>query len=697
MNFKLKKTKDWGLFSKIIGLLIFSVTPLVLFLFLYILPSYEEHLFEEKRTATRQVVQVAAAVIEKYQKLESSGVLSTADAQQKALNELKEVRYNESDYFWINDTGPKMIMHPIKPALDGKDLSGFKDPNGLHLFVEFVNVCKKDGKGFVDYMWEKPGHSVPQPKVSFVQMDKKWNWIIGSGIYVDDVNDEISAFTSRILIFLAVIVSIIFFVGYVFAKLLVKPIRQLETVANRVAAGEVDIVLESSTNDEIGKLNKSFIEMIANIKESSLHAEHISEGNLDIEINPKSEKDVLSLSLKKVVSNVKNLVSDVNSLSESAIEGKLSARINEAKHQGEYKKVIIGFNETLNAISSPFNETIKILKVLASGDMTSRMTSECKGDYNIIKQNINAVAGELSDALRKVNEVIQATASAANQISSSAEEMAAGAQEQSSQANEVASAVEEMTKTIFETSKNTSAAAQASKSAGNFAKEGGKAVKETIEGMNRIAEVVTQSAVTVQELGKNSDQIGEIVQVIDDIADQTNLLALNAAIEAARAGEQGRGFAVVADEVRKLAERTTKATKEIATMISQIQSDTAQAVKVMHSGKSEVEKGKLLAEKAGGSIDDIILGADKVADIITQVAAASEEQSSASEQIGKNIEAINQVTQETAGGIQQIAQASEDLSRLTITLQELISKFKLDGLPGSNFAVRNNGKLVHVK
>jgi len=149
MKMKIKRLRDWGLFSKIIGLLIFSVTPLVLFLFLYILPSYEEHLFEEKRTATRQVVQVASGVIEKFQKLESSGELTTADAQQKALNELKEMRYNESDYFWINDTEPRMIMHPIKPALDGKDLSDMKDPNGIHRFVKKMDkalliICGKN-------------------------------------------------------------------------------------------------------------------------------------------------------------------------------------------------------------------------------------------------------------------------------------------------------------------------------------------------------------------------------------------------------------------------------------------------------------------------------------------------------------------------------------------------------------------------
>lgn len=692
---KLKKLKDWGLFSKIIGLLSFTMIAIVLFIFLYILPTYKDNLFEEKRVSIRQLVQVASSVIEKYQKMESSGLLTTDEAQQKALNELKQIRYNTSDYFWINNSEPRMIMHPIKPQLDGKILTDIKDPNGVYLFVKFVDVCKKDGHGYVDYMWEKPGHKDPQPKVSYVQLNSKWDWILGSGIYIDDVEEQIAAFTNKTLLILGILVPIIFLLGYFFTNILIKPIKRLELAAYKVALGEVDIELDSGADDEIGKLSQSFKKMISNIKESSLNAEEISEGNLNIDIQPKSERDILAISLKKVVQNVNNLVTDTNQLSESAIEGKLSSRINEDNHKGEYKKVVSGFNNTLNAIANPFNETLKILKTLATGDMTARMNSSCKGDYNIIKENINTVAEELSNTLSKVHEVIQATASAANQISSSAEEMAAGAQQQSAQANEVAGAVEEMTKTILETSKNTSAAAQASKSAGEYAKEGGKAVEETIEGMNRISDVVTKSAETVQTLGKSSDQIGEIIQVIDDIADQTNLLALNAAIEAARAGEQGRGFAVVADEVRKLAERTTKATKEIASMITQIQADTSQAVKVMRSGKDEVEKGKTLAAKAGGSIKDIILGAEKVADIIVQVAAASEEQSSASEEIGKNVDAINQVTQETAGGIQQIAQAAEDLSRLTVTLQELISKFKLAG-GSSAYAVRQNGKLIHI-
>jgi methyl-accepting chemotaxis protein len=223
--------------------------------------------------------------------------------------------------------------------------------------------------------------------------------------------------------------------------------------------------------------------------------------------------------------------------------------------------------------------------------------------------------------------------------------------------------------------------------------------------MKRIAQVVEVSAGTVKELGKSSDQIGEIIGVIDDIADQTNLLALNAAIEAARAGEQGRGFAVVADEVRKLAERTTKATKEIAGMIKKIQSDTAGAVASMEEGTAEVKQGMKLADRAGASLQEIVGVSQKVTDMVTQIAAASEEQSSASEQISKNVEGISKVTGETAQGTQQIARAAEDLNRLTDNLQRLIEQFTVgDGVvqsakgkvkeKRSGVAVRSNGALV---
>ena len=280
--------------------------------------------------------------------------------------------------------------------------------------------------------------------------------------------------------------------------------------------------------------------------------------------------------------------------------------------------------------------------------------------------------------------------------------MAAGAQEQSSQASEVAGAVEQMNSTILQTTKNASLAMEFSKKAGTSALNGGDVVKLTVEGMNRIAKVVGDASAIVKELGNSSNQIGEIIQVINDIADQTNLLALNAAIEAARAGEQGRGFAVVADEVRKLAERTTKATQEIASMIKQIQQDTGNAVGSIESGNQEVEKGKELANKAILALDEIIGSTNGTVDVVNQVAAASDQQASAAEHISKSIEGISNVTQESATGIAQIAKASEDLSSLTHNLQNLVNKFKVNSndhkhnntIENTKFAVRPNGKLI---
>ena len=397
---------------------------------------------------------------------------------------------------------------------------------------------------------------------------------------------------------------------------------------------------------------------------------------------------------------VENLVRDAVMLSQAAVEGKLATRADATKHQGDFRKIVQGVNETLDAVIKPVQEGSSALAVMATGDLTVRMRGEYQGDLQLIKESINKVGGSLMDALRKVSEAVSATASASSQISSSTEEMAAGAQEQTSQAGEVASAVEEMTKTILENSKNASVAAETAKLARVSAEQGGKVVDDTVNGMKRIASVVNKSAETVKELGKSSDQIGEIISVIDDIADQTNLLALNAAIEAARAGEQGRGFAVVADEVRKLAERTTKATKEIAGMIKKIQSDTTGAVQSMEEGTQEVERGIELADRAGTSLKEIVGVSQKVTDMVTQIAAASEQQSSASEQISKNVEAISKVTGETAQGTQQIARAAEDLNRLTDNLQSLVGQFTVaekerrSDESRSGVSVRKNGSLV---
>ncbi len=517
-------------------------------------------------------------------------------------------------------------------------------------------------------------------------------------------------------LFASLIIGIIVItVGFYIAKSISSPIALISEAAERVANGELDVNVKVTSKDEIGTLGKAFNSMLEKISLQLGYLDKVPtpimiiDKNYTIQYMNKKGAEVLGKEQKKIIGQkcFDNFNTDHCNTEKCACAQAMKYRTTKTEetianangnkipilYTGspiqdsngqvigalEYVADITDIKERENYLNRSTKTILEAMSQFANGDLTVKVESERKGDdIAELFTGFNNSVSNIREAISEVTEAVSATASASTQISSSAEEMAAGAQEQSAQASEVASAVEQMTSTILQTTKHATTAAESSKRAGVLAKEGGEVVAQTVVGMNRIAEVVRNAAQTVQELGASSDQIGEIVQVIDDIADQTNLLALNAAIEAARAGEQGRGFAVVADEVRKLAERTTKATKEIGEMIKKIQGDTGGAVKSMNLGTEEVEKGKALADKAGVSLKEIIQGSVEVVDVVNQVAAASEEQSSASEQISRNIEAISSVTQESAAGVQQIARASEDLNRLTHNLQELIGRFRLD-------------------
>ena len=487
---------------------------------------------------------------------------------------------------------------------------------------------------------------------------------------------------------------------YFIKKDVIKDLLNSVKRIKKLSIGDVSVNEKIVREDELGELLDSIYILRTTLEQQADAANEISKGNLKTAINILSDKDKLGYAMQGMKDNLEKLTKDLNGIVREAVNGNLSARADADKYLGEYKKIIAGFNETLDNITLPMKEGAEILAHMAKGDFSQRIVKEYNGDLKLITESINTVGNSMSQALNQVNEMVNTVASATNEISSSIEQMAAGSEEQSAQTNEVATAVEEMTKTIFDTSQSTSLATEASKKAGELAKDGGKIIGDTIIGMNKLAVVVSDSADKVQELGKNSQKIGEIVEVIYEIADQTNLLALNAAIEAARAGEQGRGFAVVADEVKKLAEKTSKATKEISVMIKEIQQETSDAVISIQSGKNEVEHSKLLADGAEKSLKEIIISSNNVIDLISHVAAASEQQSTTSEQISKNLDGINNVSQESVAGITQISHATDDLNQLTVSLQNLISRFKTgleNNKPSSDKLLNNDSNLKLVR
>ena len=333
----------------------------------------------------------------------------------------------------------------------------------------------------------------------------------------------------------------------------------------------------------------------------------------------------------------------------------------------------------VRSVSKGLNSMVIMVKDLAEGegDLTKRLEVVSRDELGELAKGFNTFLDKIHGIVSQVAATAEQLASASEELSSSATLQAQGADHQKDQAAQVATAMQEMSSTVQQVSENCTRAAGASRQAAETARGGGTVVEKALTQMRSISESVSGTAKKVGELGQSSDQIGRIAGVIDDIADQTNLLALNAAIEAARAGEQGRGFAVVADEVRKLAERTTTATKEIAGMIATIQDGTKGAVKAMEIGSQQVEEGVTSTARAGESLQEIIRMSEEVGSMITQIATAATQQSGATADVNRTMEQIAQLVKESAVAAQQSAKACQDLSELALTLQNMVGSFKL--------------------
>ncbi|KPW34626.1 Histidine kinase, HAMP region: chemotaxis sensory transducer [Pseudomonas coronafaciens pv. atropurpurea] len=527
------------------------VVSVLMFLILAatLLKQTHDDLYRAKAEKTMHVVQTASGILGYYQGLEAAGSLTREAAQQQALKQIKGLRYSQSDYFWINDLQPVMIMHPTNPKLDGQNLSAIRDPDGFAVFNEMVTLVKSQSAGMVNYRWPKPGASEPVKKTSYVQLFQPWGWILGSGVYVDDVAAEFEAQLLSTGLFIAGIVLVMVLLLTLIVRSIVRPLKAAVGAMADIASGESDLTrtLETHGKDEITELGTHFNAFVAKLR---------------------------------------NVVS--------------------------------------------------------------------------LLQNSSMALGK-----------------AASESGSNAEQAQNRSLQQSQQMDLVATAVNEVTYGVQDVAKNAEHAASEMRDAESRAQQGQINIDNSLRQIEHLSGTIGQAVDVMHNLSSESTKIGSVLEVISSIADQTNLLALNAAIEAARAGEQGRGFAVVADEVRLLAQRTQKSTAEIQAIIERLQTYSDAAVKVIGDSSRSSQLTIEQANQAGQSLTSISQALRNLNSLNASIASATLQQTHVVDDINQNVTQAAQLSQSTAMAAEQSTSASQHLRELSEELSALLKQFKV--------------------
>ncbi len=454
-------------------------------------------------------------------------------------------------------------------------------------------------------------------------------------------------------------------------------------------------------------VNGTLDAVIGPLNVAAKYVDDISKGAIPAKITDTYNGDfnVIKNNLNQCIDAVNNLVADAVMLSKAAVEGKLATRADASKHQGDYRKIVQGVNDTLDSVIIPINEAMRIADSYAGGDLTARVEIETQGDFTRFAQSLDKIGTSMVDLLTQVNESIDVVAATSQELSSSAQEMNAsteqvsaaiqqiskGAQNQATQVDDAAEVMKEMSTSVTEVVNKANMASQAAGKANDSAGTGKIAVDKTVTKMKEISQVVDESAKVIEILGKRSEEIGEIVSVITGISDQTNLLALNAAIEAARAGEQGRGFAVVAEEVKNLAEDSREAAERIAKMIKEVQSETAKAVESMKRGTKTAAEGLMIVDETGKAFTEISIMAAETSKEVATISAMMEKQKEGQQKAAKSVDGIAAVAEETASASEESASSTEELtasmedmtaraqslSEMALNLKKVAGQFKI--------------------
>lgn len=606
-------------FFTLAAALILSFSAAIIWLYI----QERNNLFEDRRQMVKYQVETAWSVLDYYGSQARNQVLTLEEAQQQAMQAVKKMRYGDSGYFWINDTGkpiPRMIMHPTVPALDGTVLDDPKYNCALgikeNLFVAFRDVTERDGEGFVDYLWPKPtksGLTEEQPKLSFVKLYPEWDWIIGNGLYIDDVEQELSSIlsTSLFLIFAIMLGTIIHI--YFVARSISRPLRKISNAVEELSLGHTDIDLPVGIEVDCSN--------IKNCGQKDCGSYGIT-GPCWVESG--------SFALDKQCPRA--------SKGEDCRTCELYGARNELEEVGS----------SIMALSKGMKARATLAWEIADGDLTRQV--EIASDRDDLGKALNV----MHEHLKRIHSQLRVTGHhihlGANQMADASQTLSNGATMQASSLEKITETVSNMAEHTKHNAENSNLASEFTDEAHSFAKEGNQQMQDLIEAMG--------------DINASGQNISKIIKVIDEIAFQTNLLALNAAVEAARAGKHGKGFAVVAEEVRSLAARSAKAARETAGLIE--------------NSVGKAKNGVQLADTTAEALQKIVRSVGKITELIGEIAVDSKDQADRIYQINQELSQIDQITQSNTANAEETAATAEQLAGQTTYLEELLDNFKVD-------------------